>query len=379
MSPNVPATGLHLTSRIGGDGTLRLALDPVEIPAPGPDEIVVRVEASPINPSDLGLLLGPADPLKLTAAGKAGAPIIAGTVPETALPVLAARLDKAMPVGNEGAGTVVAAGSNGSRLLGRRVTAFGGGMYAQYRVLKGADVIELPDDVSVREGASAFINPLTVLAMLETMTRENHSAIVHTAAASNLGQMLTKLCLERDVPLVNIVRSEAQETILRDLGATQVLNSTRPDFTAALVDAIAETGATLAFDAIGGGPLAGQILEAMERALSRGATQFNRYGTTTLKQAYIYGVLDPGPTIIGRTQGFAWSVGGWLMPTRLAAFGAETTAAMRREIAGRLKTTFASDYTAEISLREALDLDTLRAYARRATGEKYLIDPSRAV
>ncbi|MGZ3456832.1 MAG: zinc-binding dehydrogenase [Polyangiales bacterium] len=365
-----PTRGLELRSKISKDGRLELSLVEVDVPRPpvaGSDQVVVRVEAAPINPSDLGLLLGPIDPATLAASGTAERPIITARVLPERLPGLAARLDQSMPVGNEGAGTVIAAGD--PALVGKRV-ALRGGMYAQYRVVHASECLVLPDGTTAAQGASAFVNPMTVASMLETMRRENHTAIVHTAAASNLGQMLVRACAADRIPLVNIVRSAAQVALLRSLGAVHVLDSTTPSFSSDLVEAIAATGATLAFDAIGGGTMASHILSAMEAAASRGATAYSRYGTSVHKQVYVYGRLDVRPVELDTTSfGFAWDVGGWLLPNFLAKAGVEVALRVRARVLAELSTTFASKYTAQIGLARMLDLDTLRAYSRQATGE----------
>lgn len=369
-------TGLELRSLATSDGQLRLSLEEVTLDAPGPDEVVVRVEATPINPSDLGLLLGPADVSTIRAEGTPERPVLVADIPQQRLAGIQARLDQSMPVGNEGAGTVIKAGSNVQHLLNKKVAMSGGAMYTQFRKLRARDCIVLPDDATAADGASAFVNPLTALGFTETMRAEGHKAIVHTAAASNLGQMLNRICLKDGIPLVNIVRSEAQAAILRDIGARYIVDSTSPDFQAELTEAVAATGATLGFDAIGGGKLASQILRAMETAASRNMSSYSRYGSDTFKQVYIYGSLDISPTVIHRTFGFAWSVGGWLLTPFLQKAGPEVVARMRQRVVDELKTTFASHYTATISLRDALKPEILAAYERKATGEKYLIDPS---
>ncbi|MBV9001212.1 MAG: zinc-binding dehydrogenase [Solirubrobacterales bacterium] len=331
----------------------------------------MSVEASPINPSDLGVLLGAVAPGTLRPDG----PDLVGTVPDAALLLYRDRLDKPLPVGNEGAGTVIAAGPEAATLIGRRVALFGGSMWADYRVVDAAAVVELPDDVSTVEGASLFINPLTALSMVETMRAEGHNALVHTAAASNLGQMLVRICAADGISLVNIVRRAEQAEVLRELGAVHVVDSSEPDFADRLTDAIRDTGATLAFDAIGGGSLASHILTAMERAQPP-LTSYTPYGTTVQKQVYIYGSLDFSPTIIDRRFGLAWSVGGYLLTTALARLGDEAVGRMRARVLAEAKTTFASPYAQTIGLRDVLSTDALAAVARRSTGTKYLIDPS---
>lgn len=377
---NANTTGLQLRSLIRKSGELELSLAEVAVPEPGPDQVVVKVEATPINPSDLGLLLGPANPNTVKSTGSGAGIKVTGTVPNGALPFLAARLDESMPVGNEGAGQVIAAGSSDAAqaLKGQTVSMIGGGMYAQYRVLKATDCQPLPAGTTAAEGASWFVNPLTALGMTETMKHEGHKALVHTAAASNLGQMLNKICLEDGIGLVNIVRSAEQAKLLHGIGAKHVCNSTSPKFTEELTDALAETGATIAFDAIGGGKLATQILTGMEMAINRTAKQYSRYGSTVHKQVYIYGGLDTGPIELVRNYGSAWGVGGWLLTPFLQKAGRAEQQRLRERVVKSLKTTFASHYTKVVSLTEALDQKNIAVYGKRATGEKFLINPHKA-
>jgi NADPH:quinone reductase len=366
-----PARGRSLRSIISSGGELRVEVAERDVPAPGQNEVVVAVEASPINPSDIGVLLGAVDPRTLHSDGAD----LVGTVPEAALPLYRDRLDKPLPVGNEGAGTVVAAGPEAAALIGRRVALFGGSMWADYRVADANAVIELPDDVSTAQGAALFINPLTALSMVETMRAERHTALVHTAAASNLGQMLVRICAADDIGLVNIVRRAEQVQILRDLGAAHVVDSSQPDFPDRLTEAIRATGATLAFDAIGGGSLAGEILAAMERAQPP-LESWTPYGTTVHKQVYIYGSLDFSPTVIDRKFGLTWAVGGYLLTNALGRLGGEAIGRMRARVLAEANTTFASHYAQTIGLRDVLRPEVLAVFARRSTGSKYLIDPS---
>ena len=369
-------TGRELRSTIAQDGTLTLSLDQVEIGDPAAHEVIVKVEAAPINPSDIGLLLGPADVATIRAIGGDGTPSLSLTVPQARLASVQARLGQSLPVGNEGAGTVIAAGSNAMALAGKRVAMIGGGMYADYRKISMGDVVPLPAGASAADGASMFVNPLTALGFVATAREQGHKAIIHTAAASNLGQMLLKICLADGIPLINIVRSPGQVELLRGLGATHVLNSKDTDFLVDLTDVIAETGATIAFDAIGGGSLASAILQAMESAATRTTTSYSRYGSDTFKQLYIYGALDTGPTILDRSFGFQWSVSGWLLFPFLRKAGPAVSARLRQRVVDELTTTFASTYTRVIGLAEALQPDVLQAYQRKATGEKFLIDPT---
>ena len=373
-------TGLQLRSLIKKSGELEISLLQVPTPEPSADEVVVRVEASPINPSDLGLLVGAADMTTAKAAGSKDAPIITARVPEAAMRAMAGRLDESMPVGNEGAGVVIRAGSSDAAkaLMGKTVSVIGGAMYSQYRTVKASDCLALPTGTTAAEGASWFVNPFTALGMTETMRREGHKALVHTAAASNLGQMLNKICLKDGIGLVNIVRKAEQAEILRKIGAKYVVDSSSPTFMSDLTNALAETGATIAFDAIGGGKLPGQILTCMEAAINREAKAYSRYGSNVYKQVYLYGMLDPGPTELNRAFGMAWGIGGWLVTPFLMKISAADRQRLRERVASELKTTFASHYTQVVSLAEALQLSHLAVYGKRATGEKYLINPSKA-
>jgi NADPH:quinone reductase-like Zn-dependent oxidoreductase len=374
----IPATALQLRSLVTEGGTLELSLAEIKVPEPAEDEVLVRIEATPINPSDLGLLLGPADISTATAAGTPRSPVVTAIIPAPLLRSVAGRVGESMPVGNEGAGVVVRAGAaaGAQALLGRLVAILGGAMYAQYRVVKAADCLVLPQGATAAQGASCFVNPLTSLGMVATMRLEGHSALVHSAAASNLGQMLNRICLADGVGLVNIVRSPAQAELLHALGAAHVCDQSAPGFMEALTDAVAATGATLAFDAIGGGRLAGQILTAMEIAVSRNASTYSRYGSTVHKQVYIYGALDTGPIELSRGFGFAWGVGGWLLTPFLQKIGRAEADKLRARVAAELTTTFASHYTNVVSLADALKLEHIAVYSKRATGTKYLINPS---
>lgn len=377
MTPNEHRQGLQLYSLLKADGVLELSLRQVPVNEPAPNEVVVRVEAAPINPSDLAMLLAGTDIATATASGVSDTPVVHAKTSPAALKAMAARVDQAMSIGNEGAGVVVAAGSDkqAQDLLGKTVAMFTGGMYAQYRTVKARDCLVLPADVTPDEGASSFVNPLTALGMVETMRLDGHSALVHTAAASNLGQMLVKICQRDGVGLVNIVRSQKQVELLRSIGATHVCDSSLDSFIDDLTLALSQTGATLAFDAIGGGRLVSQILAAMEQAILANGGLNERYGSSVYKQAYIYGGLDLSPTELARNFGLAWGVGGWLLNTFLQRVGPEKAQALREQVASQLKTTFASHYTRTISLSDALRLDVLAAYAKRATGEKFLIKP----
>jgi NADPH:quinone reductase len=373
----VPA-GLQLRSLVKPEGQLEISLVSVPTPQPAPDEVVVRVEASPLNPSDIGLLFGAADIATAKVSGSGAAAVVTMQIPERAMKAMAGRLGQSMPVGNEGSGVVVAAGdSDAARaFLGKTVAALGGAMYSQYRCLKLDQCLPLPASTKPSEGASCFVNPLTALGMVETMRREGHKALVHTAAASNLGQMLNRICIEDGIGLVNIVRKPDQAALLKSQGAKHVCDTSSPDFLEQLTQALVETGATIAFDAIGGGKLAGQILGCMEAALNRTAKEYSRYGSTTHKQVYIYGGLDTGPTEVVRNFGMTWGMGGWLLFPFLQRIGAERAQALRERVVAGLKTTFASHYSREISLAQALQPAEIAVYGQRATGTKYLVNPN---
>lgn len=377
MTADLPDHALQLRSLVTSHGTLELSLRDIPVPSPAANEVLVRVEASPINPSDVGVLVPGADMSTAEVAGTPEHPVVTATLKDVSLAGLSARVDKPLPVGNEGAGTVVAAGSSpaAQALLGKTVGIAGGGMYTQYRAVDASACLVLPDGTSAKDGASSFVNPMTALGMLETMRREGHSALVHTAAASNLGQMLVKLCIKDHVPLVNIVRKPDQVELLKSLGAVHICNSESLSFSTDLVEALRATSATIAFDATGGGTLASQILSGMEQAANATATEYSRYGSSVHKQVYIYGGLDTRPTTLIRDFGMAWGVGGWLLTPFLQSIAPEDFAGLRTRVAADLTTTFASSYTREVSLADMLSPDTFNAYLKRATGEKFLVTP----
>ena len=373
--------GLQLRSLVKHNGELELSLVEIETPSPQADEVVIRVEASPINPSDLGLMFAAADTSTVKQSGSQTNPVVTASIPEARMKSLAARAGKSMPIGNEGAGVVVDAGSSppAQALVGKTVAAMGGAMYSQYRCVKVDQCLVLPANATPADGASCFVNPLTALGMVETMRREGHTALVHTAAASNLGQMLNRICLKDKIGLVNVVRTEEQQKLLRAQGAAHVCNSSAPTFVRDLTQALVVTGATIAFDAIGGGELAGQILNCMETSLTRFATEYSRYGTGIHKQVYIYGTLDMGPTVLNRNYGFAWAVGGWLLWPFIHKIGPAATQKLKERVVAELKTTFASRYTKEVSLAEVLRLEEIAIYGKRATGAKYLVNPNKGI
>ena len=372
---------LQLQSTITSGGKLNIKLADVPMPEPKDNEVVVRIEATPINPSDLGLLFGMADMTTAKVTGTADRPVVTANIPQGLMKSMSNRLDQNLPVGNEGAGVVVAAGQSdeAQALAGKTVGVIGGAMYGQFRAVRTNQCLQYPGDVTPAEGASWFVNPMTAQGMIETMRMEEHKALVHTAAASNLGQMLNKLCLTDGVGLVNIVRRNEQKSLLRELGAKHVVNSTSADFMSELTDALAETGATIAFDAVGGGHLAGQILTCMEAAANQNSTEYSRYGSSIYKQVYIYGGLNRGPSEINRSFGMMWGVGGWLLTPFLQKAGRDLQNRLRQRVANEIKTTFSSHYTQEVSLAEMLTPDAMAVYGKQATGEKYLINPNKGL
>jgi NADPH:quinone reductase len=374
---DLPATNLMMLTLVKPEGQLEISLVRKPMPTPKDHEVLVKILATPINPSDLGLLVGGADMSTARASERDGLPVVTADVPPAGMRAMAGRVGEALPLGNEGCGTVVRAGASpeAQALMGKTVALIGGEIYAEYRCLPAAMCMVLPDGTDAKHGASCFVNPLTSLAFTEVMKNEGHTAIVHTAAASNLGQMLVKICAKDGIPLVNIVRSDAQVALLKGIGATHIVNSASESFLGDLTDALVETGATIGFDAIGGGKLAGQILGCMEAAAAKRATSYSRYGTDVFKQVYVYGALDVGPSVLNRNFGLTWALSGFLLTPFLQKAGMETNMRMRKRVVDELTTTFKSHYSHEISLTDALNLDVLMAYNAKRTGEKYLIRP----
>mgnify|MGYP000150037064 FL=1 len=369
----------EIRSEITSEGKLNLSIVTSDVPTPGDDDVLIKVEASPINPSDLGLLISfAADLDSISSQGSGEDTVTTMGIHPGLMQSMKPRIDKSMKVGNEGGGVIVDAGKNVKNLIGKTVGVAGGAMYSQYRCLPAMSCLVMNEGTTSVEAASSFVNPLTALGFTETMKLENHTALVHTAAASNLGQMLVKICLADDIPLVNIVRKEEHVELLKKLGAKYICNTSDENFMKNLIDCLVETGATLGFDATGGGnegKLAGQILSAMEVAANKNATEYSRYGSDTYKQVYIYGGLDPTPTVLNRSFGLSWGLGGWLLTPFIGRVGTEKFQEMRERVAKEIKTTFASSYTKEVSLEEMLEPDAIKTYAKQATGTKYLVTP----
>jgi NADPH:quinone reductase len=374
---DLPATNTTMLTEVKPNGTMELYLAALPMPTPKDHEVLVKVLATPINPSDLGLMVGAADTSSARAIERDGLPGLAMDVPDAGMRFMASRVGQAMPIGNEGCGVVVAAGASeaAQALMGKTVALIGGEIYAEYRCLAAMACMPLPDGTAPEDGASCFVNPLTSLGFTETMKMEGYKGIVHAAAASNLGQMLVKICKADGIPLVNIVRSAEQVALLKGIGAEIVLNSTDADFAEQLTEAIYQTEAFIGFDPIGGGKLAGQILGCMEAAAVKRMTAYSRYGSDQMKQLYIYGALDVGPTILNRNFGLTWGLGGWLLTPFMAKAGGEIVGRMRARVAAELTTTFKSHYSHRVSLAEAVNVATMQAYNAKRTGEKYLIVP----
>ena len=371
----------EIRSKVTSDGTIEISIATVEKPVPAEEEVLIKIGAAPINPSDLGLLLSfAADLDTINVSGTGYETVTSMKIHPALMGAMKPRLGQSLPVGNEGAGVIEDAGLKAKGLIGKTVGLAGGAMYSQYRCVPAANCLVMDEGTSAAEAASSFVNPLTALAFIETMKMEKHTAIVHTAAASNLGQMLVKICKDDDVPLVNIVRKPEQAALLKDLGAEYVCDTSDPAFMDSLIVALAATGATLAFDATGGGnggELPSQILSAMEVAANKAAKEYSRYGSDTYKQVYIYGGLDPSPTVLKRAYGMSWGLGGWLLTPMIGKIGMEKFQQMRARVAAEITTTFASSYAAEISLEEMLQPDIIKAYAKQATGQKYLVNPNK--
>jgi NADPH2:quinone reductase len=372
-------TSKEIRSTVTSDGTVEISVVNVAMPVPSETEVVIKVEAAPINPSDLALLISfAADLDSIEFSGEDEAAKTTIKIRPGLMAALKGRVDQPMSAGNEGAGIIVGAGEKATALIGKTVGVAGGSMYSQYRCAPASSCLVMDEGITSVEAASSFVNPLTALAFIETMKMENHAALVNTAAASNLGQMLVKICKDDGIPLVNIVRKPEQVKILKDLGAEYICDTSQSDFMKDLVEALISTGATLGFDATGGGndgKLPGQILAAMEIAANKTAKEYSRYGSDIYKQVYIYGGLDPTPTVLNRSFGLQWGLGGWLLTPMIGRIGMERFAEMRQRVVREIKTTFASHYTQEISLEEMLQPDNIKAYAKQGTGAKYLVNP----
>jgi NADPH:quinone reductase-like Zn-dependent oxidoreductase len=364
-------TGKQLFSTLE-DGKLTVEIVDTEFAQPVGNQVLVEMEAAPINPSDLAILTGMAE---LENAEYSPGKFVA-VMPEPFNSAQKGRHGKRLPAGNEGAGKVVASGDSeaAQSLLGQRVACVPGNAYSQYCLADAGLCLPL-GSLSSEQGASAFVNPMTVLGFVETARMEQQGAIIHTAAASNLGQMLIKVCHEDNIPLVNIVRRQEHVGLLKDLGANHVINSSDDDFIDQLCAAISETNAYCGFDPIGGGHAVDNCFKAMERVAASKMTEFSRYGSDQAKKMYIYGRLDFGPTLLTPSYGFGWTLSGWLLTPFLQKAGLETLLRMRERVLDGLSTTFASTYKRKVSLEEMLTREAVLDYRTMKTGEKYLVTP----
>lgn len=365
-------TGNQLFTTLTPDGKLTLEVAQSEFPAPTGNQVLVKMEAAPINPSDLAILTSAAD---FEGADYSAGKVVA-EMPEPFLSGQKGRHGQRLPAGNEGAGTVIATGDSdmAKALMGQRVACVPGHAFSQYAIAEAMMCIPLGDH-SAETGASNFVNPMTALGFVETAKMEGHEAIIHLAAASNLGQMLNRICVEDGMKLVNIVRKDEHVELLKSQGAKYVVNSSAPTYMADLRDAIKETGAYLGFDPIGGGQASDGVLKAMEQVASAQMGEFSRYGSNQQKKMYIYGRLDLSPTILTPSYGLQWSVAGWLLTPFLQRAGMETVGRMRKRVQDNLTTTFASQYKAKVTLEQMLEKDAICDYRQMKTGEKYLVTP----
>jgi NADPH:quinone reductase-like Zn-dependent oxidoreductase len=356
------------------DGSLMLAIAEVPVAQPAGSEVVIALEAVPVNPSDLMTMLATAGPAN---ARRENGEVMLRVEPKP-LEARKRRIGQPLAVGLTGAGTVIAAGEQAEDLIGRRVSAISmtRGSFGEYLTLDRAACAPLPDAVSCRDAADVFCNPMTVMAMVEEVKLAGQRAMIHTAAASNLGQMLVRVCAEDGIELVNVVRRAEQADLLRGMGARYVVNSTEPTFAKDLAAAVCATGATIAFDAIGGGDMAGTLHRAMEEAEAAKMPAYSPYGSPTPKHVHIYGYLDRSPTVLDvDAYGMQWNVGLWFQGATLAKVSQERVGALLGRVIAGLNGPFASHFAHVVSLDQMLDPEVMAGYARQATGEKYLIDP----
>lgn len=370
-------TSKKLFSTVSAAGQLTVELMPVDLPTPQDNEVVVKVELAPINPSDMWPLFSLGDLSKATLTFNEDEKILSAPIFDGTVNHVRTRHDQACAVGNEAAGIVIAAGSSDAAqaLMGKRVAVLSGSTFAEHTCAAANMCLAHAEQTTAQQAASSFVNPLTALCMVETMRKEGHTALVHTAAASNLGQMLNRICIADGVELVNIVRKQEQVDILEALGAKYIVNSSSDTYLKDLYKAILATGATLAFDATGGGQLASDILGTMEAVLTKDVTGLNTYGALQHKQVYLYGGLDVSPTTLNRSYGMSWGIGGWLLMRALATLEPAVVGGLYKRVASEIDTTFASTYTAELSFEQAMTPEVIFKYNAKKTGEKYLLNP----
>ena len=365
-------TGKQLFTTLESDGTLTLAIEEVTFPEPKGNQVLVTMEAAPINPSDLAILTGAAD---FENAEYSSGKVVA-KMPEPFNSGQKSRHGKKLPAGNEGAGTVVATGDSDTAkaLMGQRVSCVPGNAFSQYAIADANMCLPLGDH-SAEAGASSFVNPMTALGFAENAKMEGQSAILHTVGASNLGQMLNRICIEDGLGLVNIVRKDDQAELLKSQDATHVVNSSDNDFMKQLRDAIEDTSAFFGFDPIGGGKMVDSCFKAMEQVAVANMKEYSRYGSNQAKRMFIYGRLDVSPTTLTPSYGFGWTLSGWLLFPFLQHAGQETMARMRKRVLDNLTTTFASSYKAKVDLEAMLTKDAILDYREMKTGQKYLVTP----
>ncbi|WJY18884.1 zinc-binding dehydrogenase [Alteriqipengyuania flavescens] len=366
-------TGKQLFTTLESDGTLTVEIAEATFPDPTGNQVLVKMEAAPINPSDLAILTGAAD---FENAEYSPGKVVA-KMPEPFNTGSKARHGQRLPAGNEGAGTVVAAGDGemAQGLMGQRVACVPGSAFSQYAIADAAMCLPLGDH-SAEAGASSFVNPMTALGFVENAKMDGQKAILHTVGASNLGQMLNRICQEDGIALVNIVRKADQADLLKSQGAEHVVNSSDEDFMDKLRSAVEATGAFYGFDPIGGGQMVDHCFKAMEQVAVAQMSEYSRYGSNQAKRMFIYGRLDFGPTVLTPAYGFGWTLSGWLLTPFLQNAGMETVMRMRKRVLDNLTTTFASNYKEKVDLEGMLTKDAILDYRQMKTGEKYLVTPN---
>ena len=366
-------TGKQLFTTLTADGTLTLEIAENTFKDPVGNQVLVKMEAAPINPSDLAILTSAADFENAEySAGK-----VVAKMPEPFLSGQKSRHGQRLPAGNEGAGTVVATGDSDAAkaLMGQRVACVPGNAFSQYAIADAAMCLPLGDHSS-EAGASSFVNPMTALGFVENARMDGQKSILHTVGASNLGQMLNRICLEDGMGLVNIVRKDEQVELLKSQGATHIVNSSGGDFMDQLKTAIDDTDAFYGFDPIGGGKMVDNCFKAMEQVAVGKMTEYSRYGSNQQKRMFIYGRLDFAPTTLSLAYGFGFTLSGWLLTPFLANAGMETVMRMRKRVLDNLTTTFASSYKEKVDLEGMLTKEAILDYKQMKTGEKYLVTPN---
>ena len=366
----------QLITTLSLTGTLSLSLQNTELPPLGAEDILLQVQAAPLNPSDMSFMFTQADLSTLTFDYDASTPCVSMQLPDIIDKRHQHRVEQTLPCGYEGAGVIIEVGSSLSReLIGRTVSCAIGGMYADYKVSPLNAVIVMPEGVTPMQAAAAFVNPMTVLAMLETRRLHQHKALVHTASASNLGKILIRCCKQQSIPLVNLVRNSNQIPALMSLGADIVLDTSDEDFAVQLYDAISQYEPTACFDPIAGGDLLSHVMSTMERVFIDKQQQFSHYGSGVFKQGFVYGHLDNAPLRFTHQIGFSWSLRGWLLGDVLPTLSAECITNMKKSIQSEITTTFASEFNTTITLADILNPVQIATYTAARSNEKFLVVP----